>query len=393
MVDVSERSDWFEDSLDDHDEDEGGAAEYDITASPNDFNIMTIYNYISKGAIKIPGFQRNYVWDIKRASSLIESIVIGLPIPQLFLYETGKNDFLVVDGQQRLMSIYYFIKKRFPKMEARPFLRRKMQESGVIPESIIADDNYFVNFNLSLPAKINGSDNRLNKRNYDTLGDYLFSFEMKTIRNVIIKQNKPDDDDSSIYEIFNRLNASGVTLTAQEIRMSLYHSDFYRMLERINAVPAWRALLGVGEPDIHMKDIEVLLRGFAMLMSGKDYAPSMSRFLNKFSKRCKKLNAEEVSFLESLFLNFVDSLHNAAPDAFKSQSNQRFNISTFDSVMAALCAPSLAAKAILSPEVNSRSLSMLKADAEFQQASQSRTSSKSNVKNRLEKASAYLLPN
>jgi len=89
--------------------------EYDITASPNDFNISTIFNFIESGSLKIPVFQRNYVWDVKRASKLIESIIIGLPVPQIFLFEESRNKFLVIDGQQRLMSIYYFIKGRFPQ--------------------------------------------------------------------------------------------------------------------------------------------------------------------------------------------------------------------------------------------------------------------------------------
>ena len=60
--------------------------EYDLTSTPNDFNILTINSFIESGSIKIPGFQRNYVWDIKRASKLIESLILGLPIPQIFLY-------------------------------------------------------------------------------------------------------------------------------------------------------------------------------------------------------------------------------------------------------------------------------------------------------------------
>jgi uncharacterized protein with ParB-like and HNH nuclease domain len=52
--------------------------------------------------VKIPGFQRNYVWDIKRASKLIESIIIGIPIPQIFLFEEDRNKFIVIDGQQTL---------------------------------------------------------------------------------------------------------------------------------------------------------------------------------------------------------------------------------------------------------------------------------------------------
>jgi uncharacterized protein with ParB-like and HNH nuclease domain len=61
--------------------------EYDITAAPNDFNVITIYNFLESGAVRIPGFQRNYVWDLGRASKLIESLILGLPVPQVFLYE------------------------------------------------------------------------------------------------------------------------------------------------------------------------------------------------------------------------------------------------------------------------------------------------------------------
>src|SRR5437762_9654187 len=102
---AQEKSDWFEDYADE--EEEFQVDEYDLTASPNDINVLTINNFIESGAVKIPGFQRNYVWDIKRASKLIESLILGLPVPQIFLYEESPNSFLVIDGQQRLMSIFY----------------------------------------------------------------------------------------------------------------------------------------------------------------------------------------------------------------------------------------------------------------------------------------------
>ena len=70
--------------------------EYDIVSSPNDFNVLSYFNFIEAGAIVIPGFQRHYVWDIRKASKLIESILMGLPIPQIFLYEEGKTDFLLL---------------------------------------------------------------------------------------------------------------------------------------------------------------------------------------------------------------------------------------------------------------------------------------------------------
>ena len=77
-------------------------SEYDITAAPNDFNTKTLYDFISSGIVKIPGFQRNYVWDLKRASKLIESLIIGLPIPQIFLYQEAKNRFIVMTSSHLL---------------------------------------------------------------------------------------------------------------------------------------------------------------------------------------------------------------------------------------------------------------------------------------------------
>ena len=136
---VNGATNWFEDENDEVDDSQ--IREYDITASPNDFNMSTMFSFIESGAVKIPGFQRNYVWDIKRASKLIESILIGLPIPQIFLYEESRNKFLVIDGQQRLMSIYYFIKQRFPRKEKRIELRRIFDEKGNIPDDVLQDQS------------------------------------------------------------------------------------------------------------------------------------------------------------------------------------------------------------------------------------------------------------
>ncbi len=92
----NDNSNWFDDYAEDVDDIQ--IEEYDITAAPNDFNILTIFNFLESGAVRIPGFQRNYVWDLGRASKLIESLILGLPVPQVFLYEVERNSFLVIDG-------------------------------------------------------------------------------------------------------------------------------------------------------------------------------------------------------------------------------------------------------------------------------------------------------
>jgi uncharacterized protein with ParB-like and HNH nuclease domain len=161
--------DWVDDYAEDADEIQ--IDEYDITASPNDFNVVTIYNFLEAGSVRIPGFQRNYVWDLGRASKLIESLLLGLPVPQIFLYEYGRNEFLVIDGQQRLMSICYFMKQRFPKKEKRAELRLIFDQHGKIPDDVLHDDDYFENFRLKLAEALPAHPNRFKGRAYATLGD------------------------------------------------------------------------------------------------------------------------------------------------------------------------------------------------------------------------------
>lgn len=364
--------------------------EYEIVASPNDFNIKTIYDFIISGTVKIPGFQRNYVWDIKRASKLIESILMGLPIPQLFLYEQARNNFLVIDGQQRLMSIYYFVERRFPKIEKRIFLRNIFAEKGIIPPEILHNDEYFVDFNLNLPTDIPHKYGKFHSLNYSTLDDYKTSFDLRTIRNIIIKQTSPKGDDSCIYEIFNRLNTGGVNLKPQEIRTSLYQSQFYDMLYQINLNTRWRELLGEPNPNINMKDVEILLRGFAMLLGSDDYKPSLLRFLNVFSRNSKIFPTEKIDYMRSLFISFlIIGCQNLNFDAFFTRSD-RFNISVYESVFRAVCLNPYTRNGLVTDPIDPNRLKQLKGNEDFIKATQSSISSALNVKTRLDLAKQIL---
>jgi uncharacterized protein with ParB-like and HNH nuclease domain len=382
---------WFEDYAEDAEEDQ--IDEYDITATPNDFNVLTLNSFVEAGTVKIPGFQRNFVWDITRASKLIESLILGLPVPQLFLYEQSRNKFLVIDGQQRLMSIYYFIKRRFPRKDKRAELRIVFDEHGGIPEGILHDDSYFQTFSLRLPEKLPGKKNKFKGLNYATLGDYRTQFDLRPIRNIVVKQNSPDNDDSSIYEVFNRLNTGGVNLRPQEIRTSMYHSDFYEMLYSINTVEGWRSILGAPVPDLHMKDIEILLRGFAMLMEGKNYSPSMVRFLNRFSRKCESYDAKKNEYLKKLFLSFVDAAANLPKDAFINKKNNRFNIALFEAAFTAFCEKAFEDHTTVNGQIEADRLFSLANDEEFVQAASKSTTGSTNVEIRLNRARAWLIAN
>lgn len=379
---------WFEDYAEDADDLQ--IEEYDITAAPNDFNVLTIHSFLESGAVRIPGFQRNYVWDIGRASKLIESLILGLPVPQVFLYEVERNKFLVIDGQQRLMSIYYFIKQRFPRKDRRSDLRVIFDQHGKIPDSVIHDDNYFENFRLKLAESLPNHPNRFKGLAYQTLEGYKTQFELRTIRNVIIKQNSPQGDDSSMYEVFNRLNTGGINLKPQEIRMSMYHSNFYEMLYRSNSKPAWRRLLGTQNPDLHMKDVEILLRGFALLVDRNNYAPSMVRFLNQFSRKARGHNTEQNEFLAALLNSFFDACADLPDNAFLNKKSGRFNVALFEAAFTAACASPFVEKRMLKEKVQPNRLSGLEGDKEFLSAMVEGTTQTKNVKARLERATQLL---
>jgi len=89
MPSRDEEEEWFEDYAEDVNDTQ--IDEYDITAAPNDFNVLTIYNFLEAGSVRIPGFQRNYVWDLGRASKLIESLLLGLPVPQAATMTSGRD--------------------------------------------------------------------------------------------------------------------------------------------------------------------------------------------------------------------------------------------------------------------------------------------------------------
>jgi uncharacterized protein with ParB-like and HNH nuclease domain len=110
----AEEKKWWDEGNDEESSEEDIPFEYDVTSSPNDFNVHTLCSFLEVGIISLPAFQRHYVWDKKRASKFIESLLIGLPVPQIFLYEQEKNKFLIIDGQQRYFTIYFFLKKALP---------------------------------------------------------------------------------------------------------------------------------------------------------------------------------------------------------------------------------------------------------------------------------------
>lgn len=231
---------------------------------------------------------------------------------------------------------------------------------------------------------------KFNGLNYATLVDFKTQLDLRPIRNIIVKQNSPVGDDSSMYEVFNRLNTGGVNLRPQEIRTSMYHSQFYDMLYKINTNGRWRTMLGADVPDLHMKDIEILLRGFAMLIDGDSYSPSMVRFLNQFSKKSENNDADKNKYLERLFISFIEASGELPDSAFINEKNNRFNLALFEAVFTAASSEAFTKRRMLQGLVSPEEVFALSRDTEFVNAAVEGTTRTANVETRLRRAKALI---
>lgn len=386
MIESKEKKefDFFEDEID---EGEEAIVEYDITTSPRDLTPANIVDMIDSGIIEIPLFQRNYVWDIKKASKLVESLILGLPVPELFFYSEGdeNNTYKIIDGQQRLLSIYFFVKGRFPKNTDSRLMIRKGINSGTEFDSVIADNTIFRDFTLQLDDNVQKT-SRYHEKKFLTLDkDTQIKFRLRRyLRTVVVRQNKPDDNSSSMFEIFNRLNTGGTPLNHQEIRASLYYCAFYGMMVKLNNEDKWRCLLGKTTEDLHCNDIELILRSFALLQNGKKYTPKMATFLNSYSQESKTFSKEYIEYLYQLFLSFVDSCSGLGEKAFFR--NKRFSKTLFESVFVATCKGAFVKREFVIGKIEKKSFECLKNDELFVSYIQSGSSSRDNILGRINRA-------
>ncbi|WP_353570041.1 DUF262 domain-containing protein [Candidatus Albibeggiatoa sp. nov. BB20] len=376
-------------STTEEDEEEGYPLnEYQLTTTPNDFNILTIVSFIESKVFKIPSFQRHYVWDLKRASKLIESLLIGLPIPQIFLYESSRNEFLVIDGQQRLMTLYYFVKGRFPKMEKRVQVGEIFDKEGYISEEVMQDNDLFQNFKLKLDGIIEDHSNRFAGKSYDTLDDeYQTSLKLATIRNMIVKPVVNNEENEAMFEIFNRLNSGGMNLGMQEVRMSLYHSDFLSILLEMNKNPQWRIIWGKDEPNIHLNDVEAILRVFALIAYLHEYKSRIQGFLNKFSNHAKSFNQDKdkIEYYQALWTHFLQSCKGLTQAEIILTSN-RFSIMLFESIFYASTKDAFDNNSLETITITAQFIENLKNDEQFKRFIQDKPTLKNNMLGRLNRA-------
>lgn len=272
MVKQEEIDAWDVDPTEQPEEEESDVISYQISYYPADFTLRGYLDKWNDKQLEIPPFQRNYVWDQIKASKLIESFLLGLPVPGVFLYkERRTNKLLVIDGQQRILSAIRFFLNAFdekifrlkgvhPKWEGKTYLE--------LPEA----DQY-------------------------QLRDAV-------LRATVVQQLDPEDD-TSVYYIFERLNTGGMNLNPMEVRKCVYFGDYVALLEELNTQPHWREILGKSKADKRMRDVELILRVLSLRSHFSQYEKPMKRFLNKHMAETKKLAETELrEFLDKTATDF-----------------------------------------------------------------------------------------
>ena len=255
--------------------------EYDITTYPSDFTLSGLFQMWEKKDITIPDYQREFVWSIKQSSLLIESFLIGLPVPPVFFYIDDKNKNLVVDGQQRLLSVFFFLEGYFG-YENDKGKRQTFRLTG-----------------------LNEKNKFFNKRFIDLEEKDRRKLETSVLRAINIRQLAPKDQSTSVYHIFERLNTGGTPLKPQEIRNCVFRGDFLNKLRELNENKAWRSILGKTLVDKHQNDVELLLRAFGLCHHLSDYEKPMKEFLSSVAKRYQNDKTGKVEKFENDFQKAV----------------------------------------------------------------------------------------
>ena len=287
-----------------NEEDEVIPLVYSITSYGADFDVEGLVRRMKDGHIRVPQFQRGYVWSLNDASRFVESLLLGLPVPGIFLSKEHETQrMLVIDGQQRLRTLQFFFEGIFAP-SGREFALKGVQSQyeGLTVKSLSEADK----------ARLRDS----------------------IIHATIVKQDEPSDDDSSIYHIFERLNTGGRTLAPQEIRACIFHGQLNDFLHQLNEDQSWRGIFG--NVNRRMRDEELILRFLALYFWRDTYTKPMKGFLNKYMKANSDLTKQSAEQLHQAFIPAVTLvLQHIGKRAFRPKG--ALNAAVYDSVMIGNC--------------------------------------------------------
>lgn len=290
-----------------------------------DWTTETMARQLEKGNIDLnPSFQRRDAWSEQEKSRLIESLMLGFPVPPIILAENKqkKNSYLVIDGKQRLLSIRRF----YSNVSEKEFKEKNLKEKDAFKQLKLKGLDILKDFNGKTYSQMQVEN-----------AEYINNLDNQSIRTIVIK-NWPDE--AFLYTVFLRLNTGSKKLSPQELRQALKPGAFLNFLDDETAnSTAIKDMLNNKGADPRMKDIELALRFFAFKCFPDTYKGNLKEFLDY---TCEKLNGNwetKEYIIRDLFAELEKSIvflkDLFAPDAAFSRytdgkCNGRFNRSIYE---------------------------------------------------------------
>lgn len=294
--------------VDDDDVDSVAPVRYEITSFGVDFDVEGLCRRLDRGEIIIPRFQRGFVWSLKHASRFIESLLLGLPVPGIFLSRDFDSDkYVVIDGQQRLKSIQFF-------------------RDGVFnPSTEMKTQRVFA---------LTGVQQEFEGLTYQDLAPHdRFRIDNSVIHATVVKQDAPSENNTSVYHIFDRINSGGLRLSAQEIRSAICHGKLIDKLGSLNEHPGWRSMFG--KVHSRQRDQELILRFLAFFFDEALYKSPMSEFLTVFVQKNRNPQDDFLNTSTDIFIRTIEAFMSALGGrAFRLE--RAINAAMFDSMSVGL---------------------------------------------------------
>lgn len=258
-----------------------------LTTQSLDLSIDALVSRIDRGSLILqPEFQRDYVWSSAKASQLVESVLLRIPLPIVYLSETADSDWEVVDGQQRLTSLYAFVRGQFP------------------------DGTTFRLGRLHVRDDLRGKGFRdLTRTDQNAILNY-------TLRAIILnKESHPDVK----FEVFERLNCGSVQLKDAELRNCMYRGAYNDMLAELSSNDFLLKVRHADRPHKRMEDRQLILRFLAMKRNSHlNYRGSMKQFMNNEMETHRYASTTEIASMKRQFEDAIASAwHVFGSNAFR----------------------------------------------------------------------------
>ena len=283
----NEMDDWNDDVIEEMTQ-AGASPDFNsLVVYSRDWTIETIYNQIKQGNIDLyPKFQRRNAWKDDKKTRLIESLITGMPVPEIVFAEhpERKRSFIVIDGKQRLLTIAGFMNPEEFEYWERPALRGKQ---------------------LTVKQDLDGlTFNRMQE-------DPAYEAELREFLNADVRCTVVSNYQSAdvLYNIFYRLNTGSVPLSSQELRQVLNKGPFADYLMEITSdLQPIHRILKRNEPDPRLRDVEMILRFMVFVMFSDEYRGNLRRFLDDRMKYITENWTECRERVEREYANFNRSI-------------------------------------------------------------------------------------